>query len=213
MTPVHPIWSARAVVVDPDYCVLDALKRDNVTLVTNGIERIEPRGIVATDGTLHQADVIVYATGFKATKVLFPLEIKGRGGIDLRGSWGERPAAYLGITVPQFPNLFLMYGPGTTLVHGASLIFHSECQIRYITGCIKTLVEGPHQSMEPRLEVHDEYYERTQRELDGLVWSHPSIRHSWFKNAEGRIHVLSPWRLVDYWAWTREPNLDDFVIH
>jgi 4-hydroxyacetophenone monooxygenase len=105
-----------------------------------------------------------------------------------------------------------MYGPGTNLAHGGSLIFHSECQIRYITGCIKALVEGEHGSMEPRVDVHDEYYTRTQRELDGLVWSHPSITHSWFKNGAGRIHVLSPWRLVDYWAWTRAPDLTDFVM-
>ncbi len=104
-----------------------------------------------------------------------------------------------------------MFGPGTNLAHGGSLIFHSECQIRYITGCIKSLVENGTMSMEPRTDVRDVYYERTQRELDGLVWSHPAIEHSWFKNGQGRIHVLSPWRLVDYWAWTRQPNLDDFV--
>ena len=66
--------------------------------------------------------------------------------------------------------------------------------------------------MEPRVEVHDDYYERTQRELEGLVWSQPSIKHSWFKNAEGKIHVLSPWRLVDYWNWTKSPDASDFVI-
>ena len=56
------------------------------------------------------------------------------------------------------------------------------------------------------------YYARTQKELEGLVWSHPSIEHSWYKNSEGKIHILSPWRLVDYWAWTKAPDLRDFEL-
>ena len=63
--------------------------------------------------------------------------------------WGERPAAYLGITVPGFPNFFCMYGPGTNLAHGGSLIFHSECQMRYITQCLEALIAGGHRTMEP----------------------------------------------------------------
>jgi len=105
-----------------------------------------------------------------------------------------------------------MYGPGTNLAHGGSLILHSECQMRYITGCIKGLIEGGHRSMEPREDVHEEYYERTQKELEGLVWSPPGIQHSWYKNSEGKIHILSPWRLVDYWDWTRAPDFAEFVV-
>ena len=191
---------------------LRALKRDNVELVREGIDHIDARGVVTASGERYDVDIIVYATGFQANKFLWPMDIIGRDGVVLSEQWGDEPKAYLGITVPNFPNLFCMYGPGTNLAHGGSLIFHSECQIRYIAGCIKALVEGEHRSMEPRPEVHDAYYERTQRELEGLVWSHSSIRHSWFKNNQGRIHVLSPWRLVDYWTWTRSPNLDDFVI-
>jgi 4-hydroxyacetophenone monooxygenase len=191
---------------------LRALKRSNVELVREGIDHIDERGIVTASGARVDVDIIVFATGFQANRFLWPMRIVGREGIELASQWGDEPSAYLGITVPNFPNLFCMYGPGTNLAHGGSLIFHSECQIRYISGCIKALVEGDHESMEPRVDVHDEYYARTQRELDGLVWSHPSITHSWFKNREGRIHVLSPWRLVDYWSWTREPELTDFVI-
>lgn len=191
---------------------LNALKRPNVELVREGIDHIDERGVVTESGARYDVDIIVYATGFQANRFLWPMRITGRDGAVLSEQWGDEPSAYLGITVPNFPNLFCMYGPGTNLAHGGSLIFHSECQMRYITGCIKALVEDGRASMEPRLDVHDDYYERTQRELQGLVWSSPSITHSWFKNKQGRIHVLSPWRLVDYWTWTREPNLDDFVI-
>jgi len=191
---------------------LRALTRPNVELVREAIDHIDADGVVTRDGRRYDVDLIVYATGFRANRFLWPMEITGRDGVELARQWGDEPSAYLGITVPKFPNLFCMYGPGTNLAHGGSLIFHSECQIRYIVGCIKALLEGDHRAMEPRPEVHEAYYERTQTELEGLVWSHPSIRHSWFKNPEGRIHVLSPWRLVDYWTWTREPRLADFAI-
>ena len=185
---------------------LTALTRDNVELVREGIERIERDAVVTVDGQRYEVDIIVYATGFHANRFLFPMEVVGRDGVVLSEKWGDSPSAYLGITMPGFPNLFYMYGPGTNLAHGGSLIFHSECQMRYITGCFKLLIEGGHQTLEPRQDAHEEYYERTQKELEGLVWSHPSIDHSWYKNSEGKIHILSPWRLVDYWAWTREPD-------
>jgi 4-hydroxyacetophenone monooxygenase len=191
---------------------LGALTRDNVELVRTGIDHIEPDAVVTVDGERYPADVLVYATGFQATKVLAPMAIIGRDGVDLRELWGERPAAYLGIIVPVFPNFFCMYGPGTNLAHGGSLIFHSECQMRYITQCIEAIIAGGHRTMEPLVERYEDWHERSQRELRGLVWAQPSIRHSFFKNSAGEIHVLSPWRLVDYWTWTRSPDLDDFVL-
>ena len=168
--------------------------------------------MVTADGVRHEVDVIVFATGFQANRFLFPIEVVGRDGAVLAERWGERPSAYLGITVPGFPNLFCMYGPGTNLAHGGSLIFHSECQMRYITGCLDLLLSSGATAMEPSPRSTTTYYERTQQELKGLVWSHPSIRHSWFKNADGDIHVLSPWRLVDYWAWTKAPDPADFDV-
>jgi 4-hydroxyacetophenone monooxygenase len=191
---------------------LRTLTRDNVDLVRAGIDHIEPDAVVTVDGERHPADVIVYATGFQATRVLSPMQITGRDGVDLREMWGERPAAYLGITVPGFPNLFLMYGPGTNLAHGGSLIFHSECQMRYISQCIDELIAGGLTSMEPTQAAYDDWHERSQAEIKKLVWSQPSIKHSFFKNSFGEIHVLSPWRLVDYWEWTRTPDLADFEL-
>ncbi|MEO6467619.1 MAG: 4-hydroxyacetophenone monooxygenase, partial [Acidimicrobiia bacterium] len=191
---------------------LRTLTRDNVELVRTGIDHIEADAVVTTDGARYPADVLVYATGFYAARALWPMEITGRNGVNLREVWGERPAAYLGITVPDFPNLFCMYGPGTNLAHGGSLIFHSECQMRYITQCIEELIAGGHQAMEPTREKYEDWHARTQAEIKTLVWSQPSIKHSFFKNAYGEIHGLSPWRLVDYWTWTREPDFADFEV-
>jgi 4-hydroxyacetophenone monooxygenase len=106
-----------------------------------------------------------------------------------------------------------MYGPGTNLAHGGSLIFHSECEMRYIEGCLKALaLDEEHDAMEPRPEVERAYFDRLQTELAGMVWSQPSIEHSWYKAADGHIYGLSPWRLVDFWDWTREPDLEDFIL-
>ncbi len=115
--------------------------------------RSPPRGVVTEDGVTHDADVIVYATGFRHTDVLWPLKVTGRNGIDLHEMWGSRPYAYLGITVPEFPNFFIIYGPGTHLAHGGSLIFQSELQMRYIDQCLARLAETNVHSLEPTAEA------------------------------------------------------------
>lgn len=191
---------------------LRTLTRDNVELIRTAIDHIEPDAVVTADGRRHECDVLVLATGFAATKVLAPMRIVGRGGRDLREMWGERPAAYLGMTIPDFPNFFCMYGPGTNLAHGGSLIFHSECQMRYIAGCLKALIDGGHRTMEPRDDRYRDWHARSQAEMKKLVWAQPSVKNSFFKNAYGEIHVLSPWRLVDYWSWTKQPDLADYVL-
>jgi len=191
---------------------LRTLTRDNVELVRAGIDHIESDAVVTEDGTRYPADIIVYATGFQVNKMLWPMTIRGRDGEILSERWGERPSAYLGITVPGYPNLFCMYGPGTNLAHGGSLIFHSECQMRYITECLELLINGGHACLEPRDDKATDWHERSQAEMRKMVWSQPSVKHSFYKNSFGEVHILSPWRLVDYWSWTREPNRDDFVI-
>ena len=191
---------------------LRTLRRDNVELVRCGVDHIEAGAVVASDGTRYPADVLVYATGFRVNDFLGSLDVTGRGGVDLHEMWGERPSAYLGITIPGFPNFFCMYGPGTNLASGGSLIFHSECEMRYIMGCIDMLLSSGGTAMEPRTEAYDDWYQRSQAELKTMVWSHPSIEHSFYKDRNGVVHSLSPWRLVDFWTWTREPDPADFVM-
>ena len=188
---------------------LAALKRDNVRLVTDPIREITPDAIVCEDGERHPVDAIVYATGFHANRFLWPIEIAGRGGALLSERWGEDPRAYLGITVPGFPNLFCLYGPATNLAHAGSIIFHSECQVRYVMGCIRALLENGLASLECRQDVHDAFNQRLDRALARTVWSHPGM-NSWYKNPSGRVTTTSPWRLLDYWRWTKAPDLADF---
>ncbi|GFG75908.1 flavin-containing monooxygenase [Mycobacterium botniense] len=190
---------------------LRTLRRDNVELVRTPIQRITPRGVVTEDGVTYAADVIVYATGFRHTEVLWPMTITGRDGIDLRSMWGQRPYAYLGITVPGFPNFFMLYGPGAHLAHGGSLIFNSELQMRYINSCLARIAEQNLHSLEPTAEAASAWHLRTQQEITKMVWSHPAVKHSYFKNADGEIHTVSPWRLSEYWAAVREPKWSHFV--
>jgi 4-hydroxyacetophenone monooxygenase len=193
---------------------LKALQRENVELVRDQIERIEADGIVTVDGRKHEVDVIAYATGFQVNKFLWPMEIVGRDGIRLSDQWGggEDATAYLGITVPNFPNFFCLYGPGTNLAHGGSLIFHSECEMRYISGCLKALVEGGHRALDVRKDVADAYEAKHQAEINQMVWASPAVTHSFYKNSKGVIRSLSPWPLADFWDWTREPDLEEYVL-
>ncbi|MBV9319545.1 MAG: NAD(P)/FAD-dependent oxidoreductase [Mycobacterium sp.] len=190
---------------------LRTLQRHNVELVRTPIQRITPAGVVTADGVARDADILVYATGFRHTDVLWPLTIIGRAGIDLRQTWGRRPYAYLGITVPGFPNFFLLYGPGAHLAHGGSLIFNSELQMRYIDSCLAKLAEADLHSVEPTADAAAAWHQRTQVEIKKMVWSHPSVKHSYFKNADGEIHTVSPWRLNEYWAAVREPDWSQFL--
>ena len=114
---------------------------------------------------------------------------------------------------PGYPNFFCMYGPGTNLAHGGSLIFHSECQMRYITECLELLVGGGHASLEPREDKATDWHEPSQAEMRraGVVTALGQALVL-VKNSFGEVHILSPWRLVDYWTWTREPDPADFIF-
>jgi 4-hydroxyacetophenone monooxygenase len=133
--------------------------------------------------------------------------------VSLRERWGEEPRAYLGITVPGFPNFFCLYGPGTNLAHAGSIIFHSECQVRYVMGSVAALLRSDGaRTMECRQDVHDAYNQRFDARHATLVWSHPGMSN-WYKNANGRVLTTSPWLLVEYWGWTKAPELADYELH
>lgn len=187
------------------------LKKTNVELVRTGIERIEPEGVRTVDGVLHEVDAICYATGFRHNEFV-AFDMMGRDGVSLHEQWGNEPTAYLGISVPRFPNLFFCYGPGTNLAHSAGLFFHSEFQTQHAMDAIHRVLAGGTRSIEVREEVHDRYVDRLTREISSLVWAHPTIQHSHYKNSDGKIYTLSPWPIDEYWEMTREVNLDDYCL-
>jgi 4-hydroxyacetophenone monooxygenase len=185
------------------------LKREDVHLVTEEIERITEHGVVTAEAGERRFDVLIYATGFQASNFLTPMTVKGRGGTDLHEQWDGDARAYLGMTVPGFPNLFLLYGPNTNIVANGSIIFFSECSVHYVLECIGLLLANGHRVMECRKDVHDEFNQRVDEHNARMAWGIPGVA-SWYKNQRGRVSANWPFPLFDYWNLTRSPAADDF---
>jgi 4-hydroxyacetophenone monooxygenase len=207
--PDYPATGKRILMDDGSW--LRCLRKDNVELVRAGITRITPDGVMSADGRFRAADILCYATGFRHNDYLWPMTIIGRNGISLREQWGDEPTAYLGITIKNFPNFFCLYGPGTNLAHGANIIFQAECQVHYVMEAIHASLVSNKKSLEPRSDVCDRYVQRYRSEIAQMVWAHPSIHHSHFKNHDGRIFTLSPWPVSTYWRWTKTFRPEDYI--
>jgi len=187
------------------------LHRDDVHLITTGIERITPSGVVTADGVEHPVDVIIYGTGFQASRFLTPMQVTGRGGADLHEQWGGDARAYLGITVPNFPNLFLFYGPNTNIVVNGSIIYFSELEARYTVEAIGMLLRAGKRALDCRAEVHDAYNEEIDARNAEMAWSFSKVS-SWYKAESGRSAQNWPFSLLEYWKRTLEPDPDDYVL-
>lgn len=207
--PTYPVGGKRSLLDNGVW--MAALQRPNVELVTDGISEITETGVVTADGKARDFDVIIYGTGFYASKFLWPMKIKGRGGADLHETWGGDARAYLGMTTPGFPNLFMIYGPNTNIVVNGSIIFFSECSVRYIVGCLKLLAQTGAVAMEPRRDVHDAFNERVDAGNSLMAWGAPQVT-SWYKSESGRVSQNWPFALVDYWRATLSPDPNDFVL-
>jgi 4-hydroxyacetophenone monooxygenase len=197
--PDYPAYGKR-ILIDNHWFRM--LKRENVDLVTDPIDAIVPEGVRTKDGRVWQADALVFATGFKASKMLQPMTVTGRDGRELHEVWGPDDAkAYLGLTVPGFPNFFMLTGPNIVLAHGGNQIFMTECGVRHMMLALRELLEGGHRSIECKPDV----YERYNHEVDALharmVWTHKGMTN-WYRNPHGRVFAITPWRLVEYWKMT-----------
>ena len=204
LVPDYPIGAKRVLFNDDYY---PALSRDNVRLVTTGIERIERDGVRTRDGELHPADVIVYATGFKSTEFLAPMSIRGVGGRLLQDEWRNGARAYLGVVVSGFPNLFLLYGPNTNLGHNSILVM-IEAQVDYVLDALARMRERGLARLDVKRDVMDEYNRRLQQDLAKSVWS--TIGASWYKLADGTITNNWPHSTIRYRRLLRAANLEDY---
>jgi 4-hydroxyacetophenone monooxygenase len=207
--PSYPPISKRLVLEDGTYAA--TLQRDDVTLDTTAIAEITERGVRDVDGVEHDYDVIIYGTGFQASKFLTPMRVTGVAGVDLHEQWGGDARAYLGITIPEYPNLFLMYGPNTNIVINGSIIYFSECEAHYIVQSVRMLLEHHKRSMDCRPAVHDDYNERIDAANRARAWGASDV-NSWYKNEFGRVAQNWPFNLFEYWKQTRTPDPDDYVL-
>jgi 4-hydroxyacetophenone monooxygenase len=187
------------------------LTREHVSLVSDGIERVTPTGIVTADGREHAVDVIAYATGFHASRFLTPMRVTGRDGADLHEHWRDEPYAYLGLTVTGFPNLFCLYGPNTNLVANGSIIFFSECGVRYVVESVRRLLERRARSLELKADVYEAEHARVDAANAQMAWGVSSV-NSWYKNAQGRVTQNWPFTLLEYWDRTRGPDLAEYDV-
>lgn len=207
-TPDFPVWGKRLIVDNGWY---PTLARDDVDLITDNITRIVPEGIETADGTVHQVDVLILATGFHSNQFLWPIEVIGKQGKTLEDVWGDAANAYKGVSVPEFPNLFCLYGPNTNIVHGGSIIYQVECQIHYVMQCLTAMLDKGLDTMDVRQEVNAQYNDKVQAISQTLAWGHPNVE-SWYKNSDGRVVNNSPFSLQQYWQETHDMNLDDYHI-
>lgn len=191
LMPDYPIGCKR-ILLSSDY--LPAMSRPNVKLVTDAIRRITPAGVETVDGTVHEADAIIYGTGFAATEFLAPMRITGRDGLLLDDAWKDGANAYLGLTVPGFPNFFMLYGPNTNLGHN-SIVYMLESQVAHVMRCLGAMRDLRAETIEVDALRHERYNARVQRRLAHTVWN--GCR-SWYLDAKGHNSTNWPGFTLSY---------------
>ncbi|MCU1374219.1 MAG: NAD(P)/FAD-dependent oxidoreductase, partial [Actinomycetia bacterium] len=202
--PTYPPFGKRMLL---DNGWFRALQRDDVRLVTDGIERITPTGIVTSTGEHIEVDVIVIATGFDVVHYLASLEVHGRDGATLRERWDDDDAAaYLGVAVAGFPNFYCLYGPNSAPGHGGSLIPNTECQVNFVLSALEEMVVGGLGAIEVRPDAYEDYAARVDAAHAAMIWTHTGMT-TYYRNHRGRVVGISPWRNVDYWTLTRHIDL------
>ena len=155
--------------------------------------------------------MLIYGTGFRASDFVAPMRVFGAGGVELSEEWGGDAQAYLGMTVPGFPNFFLLYGPNTNLVINGSILIMVECQVRYAVEAIGRLLRDGHRTMSCRRDVHERYGREMEEGNARMVWGVADVP-TWYRNAHGRVTQNWPFDLHTYWARTREPDLADYEL-
>ena len=209
MVPHFPPFAKRALRDDGRWAA--AVSRPDVDLVTTPIAEITPHGVRTADGEERPADVLIYGTGFSASDFVAPMRVYGAGGVELNEEWGGDAQAYLGLTVPGFPNFFLLYGPNTNLVINGSILIMVECQVRYAVEAIGRLLRGGHRTMSCRRDVHERYGREMEEGNARMVWGVADVP-TWYRNAHGRVTQNWPFDLHTYWDRTREPDLADYEL-
>ncbi|MCP4003063.1 MAG: NAD(P)/FAD-dependent oxidoreductase [bacterium] len=186
----------------------DAIQRPNAHLVTDDIERIEKNGVRTSDGTLHELDVLILATGFRVDRFMRPMKVTGRSGVSLEEAWKEGPSAYMAISVPEFPNLFMLNGPNGP-VGNFSLIEVAELQFAYIMQLVEQVLSGACKEVSAKQEALDRFDVDRKEAAKSTIWQ--SGCDSWYLDADG-VPAVWPWtfdRLRDEMA---KPRLADYEM-
>lgn len=195
----------KRLVFSPDY--YQAIQHPGSSLVTEGIERIEANGIRTCNGELHELDIIVLATGFKANQFMRPMQITGRNGLTLETLWADRPKAYLAVSMPDFPNFFMLNGPNGP-VGNFSLIDIAEHQWHYISQMIEKLRSGEYSEISARREALEAFEEERIAAAKTTVWYTGGCK-SWYLDDQG-IPSSWPWNFSRFVDEMKEPRWNNY---
>jgi len=187
---------------------LPALQRPNVELVTEAITAVSPEGLVTADGRVHEADCIIWGTGFKTTQFMLPMDVRGAGGQELGESWADGAHAHLGMTVPGFPNMFLMYGPNTNTSGGSIIVYH-EAQAAYLRQALQQLRARDAAAIDVRPEVESASDRELQARFAGTAWTQCD---SWYRDERGRIVANWPGYMREYLERTRALDVGEYRV-
>jgi cation diffusion facilitator CzcD-associated flavoprotein CzcO len=206
LTPDYTIGCKRILISNKYYPMFN---RDNVELVTDGIQEIKANSIITRDGQERPVDCIILGTGFVVDPRIYmrEFELKGRNGRDLRNDWKDLPEAYYGTAVSGYPNLWMLVGPNTGLGHN-SIIFMIEAQVQYILNCMKAIEERESDYMDVKPEAQASFNTALQTLMKGTVWS--SGCQSWYQQADGRNATLWPKSTWRYWLETLNVKAHDY---
>ncbi|MFD5827227.1 flavin-containing monooxygenase [Lentzea sp. NPDC060358] len=190
LRPGTPVGCKRVLFSNDWYPALTAA---NARVVSERITEVTAHGLRTADGREHPADVLIWGTGFDVADFRLPMRVTGGDGRDLAAVWGGRPRAHLGLTVPGFPNFFLVYGPNTNL-GGSSIVTMIEAQCRYVVAAVRRLAETG-APVQVRPEVADEFDSEMRSRLAGGVWSGCS---SWYRADDGSVTTNWPGSTREY---------------
>jgi len=189
-----------------------ALSRANVTLHTReqGVASLDESGINTADGAHVDVDLIIWSTGYDATDGVISYPVSGKNAVQLRDVWAEYPRTYLGTSLPDFPNLFIVTGPNTGIGH-TSALFIIESQMNYILDCIRTVHAKGLRSIEVRPEAERTYTAMIHREMERTVWKSGGC-HSWYQSKSGHVIAMFPGFSFSYYRLTRALKPADHIL-
>jgi cation diffusion facilitator CzcD-associated flavoprotein CzcO len=198
--------TCKRLVISPDF--YEAIQRPNTHLVTEGIERIEAKGVRTRDGVLHELDVLVLATGFRVDRFVRPMEVVGRDDVALDDVWQHGPTAYLAISVPAFPNFFLLQGPNSP-VGNFSLIEVAEMQLAYVLKLIEPLRSGTCEAISVSPAAAGRFDAERREAARTTIWA--SGCKSWYLDRDG-LPTAWPFTFDRFRKEMSEPRLDDYEL-
>jgi cation diffusion facilitator CzcD-associated flavoprotein CzcO len=205
---LRPTYRAtcKRLILSPDFYT--AIQQPNALLVTEGIERIEPAGVRTRDGRLHELDVLVLATGFRVDRFVRPIAVTGRGGAALDDVWKHGPFAYLAMSVPEFPNFFMLQGPNSP-VGNFSLIDVAELEVAYVLQLLERIRSGACDEISVGHAAMERFDAERREAAKRTIWA--TGCRSWYLDHDG-LPTAWPWTYDRFRAETSAPRLEDFEL-